>query len=180
MLSGNTIRRWSNKLKACGPEHFLSPGSHKHPIRDSQIIRAVLFKVLHAPPTSYGFSRTNWRAVDLKSAMQSEGATTSLWTMRQIIRNEGYRWRKARVSLTSTDQNYQEKVDRIKSILSNLREDEAFLSVDEYGPFSIRLVRGRQLVGPTVFPIVPQWQKARGHLILTAALELGTNQITHF
>jgi hypothetical protein len=31
-----------------------------------------------------------------------------------------------------------------------------------------------------VFPTVPQWQKARGHLILTAALELSTNQITHF
>jgi hypothetical protein len=31
-----------------------------------------------------------------------------------------------------------------------------------------------------VFPIIPQRQKARGHLILTAALELGTNQITHF
>jgi hypothetical protein len=140
----------------------------------------VLFKVLHAPPTSYGFSRTNWRAVDLKCAMQMEGVITSLWTIRNIVRNEGYRWRKAKVSLTSTDGNYREKVDRIKSILSNLREDEAFLSVDEYGPFSVRLVRGRQLVAPGVLPTVPQWQKARGRLILTAALELSTNQITHF
>ena len=180
MLSHNTIRRWSDKLATIGPEQFLSPCLRKRPIRDSQNIRAVLFKVLHTPPTSYGFARTNWRAVDLKSAMQSEGTTTSLWTIRHIIRNEGYRWRKARISLTSTDQNYREKVDRIKSILSNLREDEAFLSVDEYGPFSIRLVSGRQLVGPTVFPIVPQWQRARGRLILTAALELVTNQITHF
>jgi len=112
--------------------------------------------------------------------MQTEGVITSLWTIRNVIRNEGYRWRKAKVSLTSTDRNYREKVDRIKSILSNLREDEAFLSVDEYGPFSVRLVRGRQLVGPGVLPTVPQWQKARGRLILTAALELNTNQIIHF
>jgi hypothetical protein len=34
----------------------------------------------------------------------------------------------------------------MKSILSNLQEDEAFLSVDEYGSFSVRLVRGRKLV----------------------------------
>ena len=94
--------------------------------------------------------------------MQTEGVTTSLWTIRNIIRNEGYRWRKAKVSLTSTDRNYREKVDRMKSILSNLREDEAFLSVDEYGPFSVRLVRGRQLVGPSVFPTVPQWQRPEG------------------
>jgi hypothetical protein len=27
---------------------------------------------------------------------------------------------------------------------------------------------------------VPQWQKSRGSLILTAALELSSNQVTHF
>jgi hypothetical protein len=67
-------------------------------------------------------------------------------TIRNIIRNEGYRWRKAKICLTSTDRNYREKIDRMKSILSNLQEDEAFLSVDEYGSFSVRLVRGRKLV----------------------------------
>jgi hypothetical protein len=28
--------------------------------------------------------------------------------------------------------------------------------------------------------VVPQWQKSKGYLILTAALELSTNQLTHF
>jgi transposase len=180
MLSGSTIGRWSGRLKVEGPRQFLSPGLREHPRRDSPEIKATLFKVLHSPPTCYGFSRTNWRAVDLKSAMQSEGIVTSLWTMRHIVRSEGYHWRKARVSLTSTDPNYRAKVDRIKSILANLKEDESFFSVDEYGPFSIRLVSGRQLVAPGVVPVVAQWQKSRGHLILTAALDLRTNQITHF
>jgi hypothetical protein len=112
--------------------------------------------------------------------MQTEGIITSLRTIRQIVRKEGYRWRKAKVSLTSSDPNYREKVDRLKSILSTLSDDEAFFSVDEYGPFSIRLVKGRKLVRAGEFPTVPQWQKSRGRLILTAALDLGTNQITHF
>jgi transposase len=180
MLARSTIGRWSRKLKVGGPKQFLSVASREHPGRDSPHIKATLFKVLHSPPTCYGFSRTNWRAVDLKSAMQTEGVITSLWTIRQIVRKEGYHWRKARVSLTSTDQKYREKVDRIKSILANLQENESFFSVDEYGPFSIRLISGRQLVAPGVVPVVPQRQKSRGHLILTAALELGTNQITHF
>jgi transposase len=180
MLGVSTISRWASKLRTTGPEQFLSPVLRTRPKRDSKDVRAALFKVLHSPPKSYGFPRTNWRAIDLKKAMQTEGVTTSLWTIRQIVRKEGYSWRKAKVSLTSNDPKYQEKVDRIKSILSILSYDEAFLSVDEYGPFSIRLVKGRKMVPPGVFPTVPQWQKSRGRLILTAALDLSTNQITHF
>ena len=180
MLGVSTTSRWASKLRAIGPEQFLSPVSRARPKRNSKDVRAVLFKVLHSPPKSHGFPRTNWRAIDLKKAMQTEGVTTSLWTIRQIVRKEGYSWRKAKVSLTSNDPKYQEKVDRIKSILSILSYDEAFLSVDEYGPFSIRLVKGRKMVPPCVFPTVPQWQKSRGRLILTAALDLSTNQIAHF
>jgi DDE superfamily endonuclease len=66
------------------------------------------------------------------------------------------------------------------SILSGLGDDQCFFSIDEYGPFTIRFVRGRKLCAPGVIPSVPQWQKGRGTLIITGALELRTNQITHF
>jgi hypothetical protein len=39
---------------------------------------------------------------------------------------------------------------------------------------------GRTLVGPGEMPTVPQYQKSKGSLIMTAALELSRNQITHF
>jgi hypothetical protein len=39
---------------------------------------------------------------------------------------------------------------------------------------------GRKLCAPDEHPSVPQWQKARGTIIITGALELRTNQITHF
>lgn len=39
---------------------------------------------------------------------------------------------------------------------------------------------GRSLVPPGQINTIPQWQKSKGTLILTAALELSTNQITHF
>jgi hypothetical protein len=39
---------------------------------------------------------------------------------------------------------------------------------------------GKKLVGPDEYPSVPQFQKSKGCLILTAALELSTNQVTHF
>lgn len=39
---------------------------------------------------------------------------------------------------------------------------------------------GRRLVPPGERTIVPQWQKSKGVLIITAAIELSTNQVTHF
>ena len=82
--------------------------------------------------------------------------------------------------LTSNDPTYTEKLARIRSILSNLQPDEAFFSIDEYGPFAIKTKPGRMLVPPGIQPTVPQWQKSRGCMIMTAALDLSGNQVTHF
>src|SRR5256714_10452539 len=73
-----------------------------------------------------------------------------------------------------------EKLKHIRSILSQLQAAEAFFSIDEYGPFAIKAKPGRTLSPPGVQPTVPQWQKSRGCLIMTAALELSGNQVTHF
>ncbi len=39
---------------------------------------------------------------------------------------------------------------------------------------------GCRLVAPGTIATVPQWQYRKGSLIVTAALELATNQVTHF
>jgi DDE superfamily endonuclease len=80
----------------------------------------------------------------------------------------------------SSDPLYAEKVDAIKKVLSELKDDEAFFSIDEFGPFAVKMHGGKALQPPGKMRHVPQWQKAKGSLILTAALELSRNQITHF
>lgn len=112
--------------------------------------------------------------------MAEKGLTISLSRIRMIIRQSGYRYRNARTVLTSNDPEYREKVRIITDILSNLASKEKFFSVDEYGPFAIKLQGGRSLVQHGQVKIVPQWQKSKGSLIITAALELSTNQIVHF
>jgi hypothetical protein len=126
------------------------------------------------------FIELNWRQVDLYTALKKIGISVSIWTIRRAIRANGYKWRQAKKVLTSNDPEYRNKVDKIKLILSELTEDECFFSIDEYGPFNVRLMPGKKLCAPEEFPSVPQWQKGRGTLILTGALELRTNQITHF
>ena len=100
--------------------------------------------------------------------------------IRKITRLAGYRWRKARIVLTSNDPAFSEKLDRVRSILADLHPDEAFFSIDEFGPFAVKAKPGLALAAPGEQRVVPQWQKSRGCLILTAALELSGNQVHHF
>jgi nucleoid DNA-binding protein len=112
--------------------------------------------------------------------MSTENMPLSLRDLQKIIKNSGFKYRKARTVLTSNDPQYKEIVQHINNILSNLKENEKFFSIDEYGPFAVKLQGGRSLVPPGTTKVVPQWQKSKGSIIITAALELSTNQLIHF
>jgi len=178
--SAASLHRWKARFLKFGFEKLIRAIPRtKLRFKDGKISAAV-FKTLHEPPRLHGFPRTNWRQADLKRALEGKGISISVWTIRRAIRAAKYQWRKAKVVLTSNDPDYRSKVDRIKHILGSLGDDECFFSIDEYGPFKIRLMHGRKLCAPGEVPSVPQWQKSRGTLIITAALELRTNQVTHF
>jgi hypothetical protein len=147
---------------------------------DDEVVKRALFSTLHQPPAAFGINRTTWTIVDLSRAMKRLGTSVGEDVIRTIIRAAGYRWRKARVVLTSNDPEFSQKVAHIRSILGRLSSDEAFFSIDEYGPLAIKHHSGRSLVGPCEQPLVAQWQRSRGSLIVTAAIELSTNQVTHF
>ena len=82
--------------------------------------------------------------------------------------------------LTSNDPDYQEKLKSITRTLRRLAPKDMFFSIDEYGPVSIRERVGRRRVLRGEIPTVPQYQDSKGHIILIAALELKTNQMTYF
>jgi len=139
-----------------------------------------IFSILHSPPSVYGFNRTTWKHDDIMKVMHDNNMPVGRACVSKIIKNSGYTYRKARTVLTSNDPQYKEKIAIIKNILSSLGHDEKFFSIDEYGPFAVKLQGGRSLVPPGTTKTVPQWQKSKGSIIITAALELSTNQITHF
>lgn len=117
---------------------------------------------------------------DLRAELAKQGVEISKGNIHKIIKSAGYRFRKARRVLTSTDPEYREKLQKIVQILANLKPDEKFFSIDEYGPFSVKIMGGRALTPPGEIRTVPERQRSKGSLIATAALELSTNQITHF
>lgn len=147
---------------------------------DDERIKQAVFRTLHEPPTKYGINRTSWIMPDLSRVLGDAGFPAGRDVIRQITRAAGYKWRKARVQLTSQDPAYREKLAAVQAILSNLAADEAFFSIDEFGPFAVKMKQGLKLDPPGPHRTVPQWQDSKGCMIMTAALELSGNQITHF
>jgi len=180
-ISRRTVRGYFSRFADGGINALLPTKTAK--TKDEPEHAQFLFSLLHwlhSPPSCHEINRTSWRMDDLHRIMAESGHRMSKKRIRTFIKTAGFKWRKAKIVLTSNDPDYQTKVDAIKQILSDLGEDEAFFSIDEYGPFAIKRKGGTKRVGPGETYVIPQVQKSKGWLILTAALELSRNQISHF
>jgi transposase len=140
-----------------------------------------LLKLIHEPPNVHDVNRASWSLGSLAQAYKTEyGTSVSRTTISDFFKKVGYRFRKAKKVLTSSDPDFRAKLGLIKQTLAELKRNEKFFSIDEFGPFSIKLRGGLALVPGDAVRTIPQRQKSKGSLICAAALELSTNQLTHF
>jgi transposase len=179
MVNRESIREYIKRFHDGGLTELFDLNRKEVKKADDLIYKEAVFKSLHSPPRLLGFNRTTWRMQDLQSVLSSQGLRISVGNIRKIIRNAGYRFRKAKRVLTSNDPNYRQKLQAITDILQNLKADEKFFSVDEFGPFGIKIHGGRSLVKIGDSKSVPQFQISKGSLTVTAALEISENQVTH-
>jgi transposase len=179
-VSHSSVDSWIERFRRQGSRKLLSPHTSGYAkVKDEQYKKAV-FEILHAPPSCYDINRTTWRLEDIQSIMLRHDLPIGQSAISKIINDAGYRYRKAKRVLTSTDPEYREKIKGITRILSNLGPKENFFSIDEFGPFAVKIQGGKSLVLRGHAKTVPQWQQSKGSLVITGALELSTNQITHF
>lgn len=179
-LSARTTKRYFATFSEHGPSSLFSTAKNTTKKKDDPMYIQAVSSLLHSPPSSHGINRTTWKQDDLHRILAKRGFPIARQNIRAIIRKQGFNWRKAKKVLTSHDPEYKAKVERITSILSNIGVKERFFSVDEYGPFHITIKGGRKLIGPGENYTIPQWPKSKGCFIVTGALELCTNQVTHF
>jgi DDE superfamily endonuclease len=179
-LSRYCVKSYIDLYNRGGVDNLFSPRKTEIKKYGNPAYKENLFKILHAPPSSYNINRTTWKMDDLQRIMALEGFGVCKDIIRRIIKDAGYTVRKAKKVLTSNDPHYREKLANITHILSHLGPKEKFFSVDEFGPFAVKIRGGRSLVGPGEIKTIPQIQESKGSLIFTAALELSTNQVTHF
>jgi transposase len=179
-IDRHTYRRYLRKFEHAGVSGLFARQTKSNRKFDNKAIKNAVFRLLHEPPSNYSINRTTWTIGHLSRILRETGHPVGPGVIRKITKLAGYRWRKARIVLTSNDPAFSEKLDRVRSILADLRADEAFFSIDEFGPFAVKTKSGLALAAPGEQRVVPQWQKSRGCLILTAALELSGNQVHHF
>lgn len=144
----STYYRWVNTLRKTGTLQSCVRKSDYCCITKRDDIKKMVFQVMHAPPSDFGFNRTTWKLDELQEAIAKSGIQVGRHSIRRIVKDAGYRWLKAREVLTSNDPEYRQKLLDIKKILENLQEREGFFSIDEYGPFSVKKRRGKKLIPP--------------------------------
>ena len=105
-------------------------------------LKASIFALLHEPPASHGINRTTWTMAHLSAVLAEQGHPACAAVIRAITRAAGYKWRKARLVLTSNDCKYSEKLAHVRLILSGLGPDEAFFSSTSSAPSRLRRSRG--------------------------------------
>jgi transposase len=179
-LSRNTVKRYIRWFEKEGVSRLLM-GRNRTPRKETRTrYKEKVLSIIHSPPADYGINRTTWTIALIKNVLDERGYTIGKNTIPKIIKHAGYRFCKARQVLTSNDPEYRDKVTKITKILSSLGPKDRFFSIDEFGPFAVKKRTGRRYVRHDEHPTVPQLQRSKGTLIMTAALELSTNHITHF
>jgi transposase/transposase-like protein len=180
LISRRAVRRFIGRYRDGDVSELLNRPSKAVKKAEDKNLRDRLFAIMHAPPIDYDINRTTWTIDLLKQVLLRDGYRVGHNTLSKMIRAEGYNFRKTKKVLTSSDPNYRKKMNSITRILRRLGPNDRFFSVDEYGPFSVKRHGGRRRVRRGEYPTIPQYQSSKGRLIVTAALELSTNQVTHF
>jgi transposase len=106
-ITPHTIMRYENLFTTGGTDALFA--GRKSKIDDSPHSSAVL-SMLHSPPLAAGINRATWRMVDLQRVLCEKGHHLSEARIRRIIKNAGYKWRRARLVLTSNDPLYESKL----------------------------------------------------------------------
>lgn len=179
-ISTGSLYRYWRKYRETGTKALFTRKTRRDKQSNDEAVKSAVFALLHSPPSAHGVNRTTWTIADLQKILSQGEHSAGADSIRAIIKESGFKWRHARIVLTSNDPEYKVKVQAISNILAELKPDEAFFSVDEYGPFAIKMKGGKKRVAPGEQYVVPQWQMSKGWMILTAALELSRNQVTHF
>lgn|ERR1035437_4704785 len=109
-VSKETVRLWLRAYEAKGIEGLVyQPRPGKPRIKSKQIEEAVE-EIIHRPPSDFGFDRSIWSLESITEyVFASRGVQVGLQTVRDVLFEKGYRWRRAKHSIISPDPEYQAK-----------------------------------------------------------------------
>ena len=119
-ISKGTATRYWNRYQQGGSTVLFARREKSGTKSKNDAIKQSVFGLLHTPPSAYGINRSTWRLKDLQNVLHGQGQPLCRDVIRVIIKRAGYKWRKARVVLTSHHPEYRVKIESIKKTLSEL------------------------------------------------------------
>ena len=116
-VASSTYYNWCRMLREKGNLDACVRLPEYCKLTEREDLRERVFKVLHSPPSDFGFNRTTWRLIDLQAAVeQSSGLRIGRHAIRSIIKDAGYRWMKARKVLTRLWTHNQNNTDAARAM----------------------------------------------------------------
>jgi transposase len=178
--SPKTTRRYFTLYKEAGVSAVFVTGTSRPGTQTEDPAKTRdLLELLHQKPTSFGINRTSWTQRTLTQAYKDTyKRSISTATVKRLIKNAGYGWRRARRVLTSPDPAYTDKVELLSKTLRSLAPTELLFFLDEWGPVQVKKRGGRTYSTRDNNPTIPRYQPSRGTVALAASLSATTNQLT--
>jgi transposase len=119
-VSKGFVRKYKDKFDSGGAKIMFASQTKSNRKIDNGDLKSAVFTLLHQPPTNHGINRTSWTKALLCQAFKANGRPVGAALVGKMIKEAGYKWRKAKIVLTSNDPTYKEKLACIRSILSSL------------------------------------------------------------
>ena len=118
-VSSPVVHKWVRRYRSEGQKGLEDKSSRPHRIprqlvQPGKELHDAVMSLLHSPPGASGFNRTTWRMDDLRGVLMGKGIVASKNNIRKVIKSAGYRWKRARIALTSSDPDYRMKLDALK------------------------------------------------------------------
>jgi transposase len=109
-VSKEAVRLWLRAYEANGIAGLIDqPRPPRVRVKSEQIEEAV-DEIIHRPPSEFGFDRSTWSLESITEyVLASRGVQVGLQTVREVLAEKGYRWRRAKHSVISPDPDYQAK-----------------------------------------------------------------------
>lgn len=178
--SYKTINKWLVAYRRRGISFIKAKIDRKRNNPELKNRTENIIKILHRNPEDYGINRATWFLKDIAEAYQREfNKKMCITSIRRALKNTNYTWKRAKKVLTSTDPDYREKTQRVLNIMRNIDSKEAFLFIDEAGPYYVKKYGGKSLTQRDTIKTIPQYQKTKGHVSFIAALDAYKNHVIH-
>jgi len=109
-VSKEGLRLWLRSYEANAIAGLLDQPRPGRPRVKSKDIEEAVEEIIHRPPTDFGFDRSTW-SLDamVEYVFKSRGIQVGMQTVRDVLHEMGYRWRRAKHSVTSPDPDYAGK-----------------------------------------------------------------------